>query len=127
MPVAFAIVANHKARSPVVACRPRSGYVDVTLRTSDGLRLAGWYVPSRNGAAIIVFPGRAGPVAHARMLVRHGYGVLLLDRRGEGASEGDFNARGWGGEPDLHAAVAFLRRRRTYAGAHRRSRAVGRR
>ena len=49
----------------------------------------------RNRAAVIVFPGRSGPVPHARMLVRHGYGVLMLDRRGEGASEGDFNARGW--------------------------------
>jgi len=81
------------------------------LTTSDGLRLAGWYVPSRNGAAVIAFPGRTGPVAHARMLARHGYGVLLLDRRGEGRSEGDYNARGWGGEPDLRAAVAYLRAR----------------
>jgi uncharacterized protein len=79
--------------------------------TSDALRLAGWYVPSRNGAAVIAFPGREGPVHHARMLVRHGYGVLLLDRRGEGESEGDFNARGWGGEPDLRAAIAYLRER----------------
>jgi uncharacterized protein len=68
-------------------------------------------VPSRNGAAVIAFPGRHGPVRHARMLVSHGYGVLLLDRRGEGQSEGDFNARGWGGEPDLRAAVAYLRAR----------------
>jgi uncharacterized protein len=75
------------------------------------LRLAAWYVPSRNGAAVIAFPGRKGPVRHARMLARHGYGVLLLDRRGEGESEGDFNARGWGGEPDLRAAVAYLRER----------------
>ena len=83
----------------------------MSLTTSDGLRLAGWYVPSRNGAAVIAFPGRTGPVRHARMLARHGYGVLLLDRRGEGASEGDYNARGWGGEPDLRAAIAYLRRR----------------
>lgn len=45
------------------------------------------------------------------MLVRHGYGVLLLDRRGEGESEGDYNARGWGGEPDVRAAIAYLRTR----------------
>jgi hypothetical protein len=109
MPVAFAIVANHKARAPVAQAdlgRPQRG---VALTTSDGLRLAAWYVPSRNGAAVIVFPGRTGTLAQARMLVRHGYGALLLDRRGEGASEGDYNARGWGGEPDLHAAVAYLR------------------
>ena len=45
------------------------------------------------------------------MLARHGYGVLLFDRRGEGESEGDPNVFGWQGERDLHAAVAFLQSR----------------
>jgi dienelactone hydrolase len=54
---------------------------------------------------------RTGAAAHARMLVRHGYGVLLLDRRGGGESDGDYNAFGWGGEADLAAAVGFLRGR----------------
>ena len=40
------------------------------------------------------------------MLVRHGYGVFF-DRRGEGASEGDGNMFGWGGERDA-AALDFL-------------------
>jgi dienelactone hydrolase len=83
----------------------------VRLITSDGLRLRAWYAPSRNGAAVIAFPGRSQPVPHARMLVRNGYGVLLLDRRGEGASNGDYNAFGWAGERDLRAAIAFLQRR----------------
>jgi uncharacterized protein len=112
LPVALAIVVNHKARSPVEAVDLGRPYADVSLTTSDGLRLAGWYVPSRNGAAVVAFPGRSGPVRHARMLVRHGFGVLLLDRRGEGESGGDFNARGWGGEPDLRSALAYLRERR---------------
>jgi predicted alpha/beta hydrolase len=84
---------------------------DVTLTTSDGLKLKGWYVPSRNGAAVIAFPGRKGPQPHTRMLVRHGYGVLLLDRRGEGESEGELTSWGWGGARDLKAAVAYLQRR----------------
>jgi hypothetical protein len=112
LPIGIALVVNHKARAPVQAVELGRPYTDVSLTTSDGLRLAGWYVPSRNGAAVIAFPGRRGPVRHARMLVRHGYGVLLLDRRGEGGSEGDFNARGWGGEPDLRAAIDYLRARR---------------
>jgi hypothetical protein len=111
LPVAFAIVATHKARSPVAAPALGRPAEEVRLRTSDGLVLAGSYVRSRNGAAVIVFPGRSGPVPHARLLARHGYGVLLIDRRGEGASEGDFNAFGWSGEPDLRAALAFLRTR----------------
>ena len=83
----------------------------MSFTTSDGLRLAGWYVPSRNRAAVIVSPGRSGPIAHARMLARHGYGVLLFDRRGEGESEGDFNAFGWGGDADIKAALTFLTNR----------------
>jgi hypothetical protein len=111
LPTAIAIVATHKARSPVVRVNLGRPFESVTLTTSDGLTLRGWYVASRNGAAVIAFPGRTQPVPHARMLMRHGYGVLLLDRRGEGASEGDYNAFGWGGERDLRAAVRFLQRR----------------
>jgi alpha/beta superfamily hydrolase len=38
--------------------------------------------------------------------------VLLFDRRGEGESQGDFNAFGWGGDADIKAAVTFLAKRR---------------
>ena len=79
--------------------------------TSDGLRLKGWYIESRNGAAVISFPGRASSQKRAKMLADHGYGVLLFDRRGEGESDGDPNLLGWQGERDIHAAVAFLQRR----------------
>ena len=93
--------------------RPELGaaYENVEFTTSDGLKLKGWYIPSKNGAAVISFPGRSGTQNEARMLVRHGYGVLLFDRRGEGESEGDPNAFGWQGERDIHAAVAYLQRR----------------
>ncbi len=44
---------------PARSC-PRTGSAwpveDVTFESSDGLKLRGWYVPSRNGAAVIVFP-----------------------------------------------------------------------
>jgi uncharacterized protein len=83
----------------------------VALRTSDGLRLEALYIPSRNGAAVIAFPGRIGPQKHARMLARHGYGVLMLDRRGEGASEGDPNAFGWEFDKDISAGIRYLQRR----------------
>ena len=60
---------------------------------------------------MISFPGRSGTRLQARVLARHGYGVLLFDRRGEGTSEGDWNVFGWQGERDLHAAIAFLQSR----------------
>ena len=45
------------------------------------------------------------------MLARHGYGVLLFDRRGEGKSDDEPNSWGWGGTKDVKAAVAYLQRR----------------
>ena len=66
---------------------------------------------SRNGAAVIVFPGSAGRAAQARVLVRHGYGVLMLDMRGYANSDGDPNMFGWSGTKDVDAGVAFLARR----------------
>jgi pimeloyl-ACP methyl ester carboxylesterase len=80
----------------------------VTFPTEDGPELAATYVPSTNRAAVIVFPG-ATRVAEAEMIARHGYGVLLVEPRGQGSSEGDIVR--WAGDRDLHAAVAYLRSR----------------
>ena len=102
---------THVGRAVVPPDRLGVAHEDVTFTTADGLDLEGWYVPSRNGAAVIAFPGRNGPQQKARMLARHGYGVLLFDRRGEGKSEGEPNAWGWGGDADVKAAIAYLQRR----------------
>ncbi len=111
LPVSIAYVVTHTARAVVPTPNLGAAHEDVSFTTSDGLRLEGWFIPSRNGATVIAFPGRSGPQKHTRMLVEHGYGVLLFDRRGEGASEGDPNAFGWVGDRDLHAATDYLRSR----------------
>jgi len=111
VPIGLAYVTTHAARAVVPANQLGVPSEDVTFTTSDGLRLRGWYIPSRNGAAVIAFPGRNGPQRQARMLAAHGYGVLLFDRRGEGQSEGEPNSWGWSGERDVKAAIAFLQRR----------------
>ena len=110
-PTALSYVITHVARAHVPEANLGVPYEEVELTTSDGLRLRGWYIPSRNRAAVISFPGRTSSQSRARMLARHGYGVLLFDRRGEGESDGDPNLFGWQGERDVHAAVAFLQRR----------------
>jgi hypothetical protein len=110
-PIAYSYVLTHTARAYVPTPELGASHQDVAFTTSDGLRLEGWYVPSKNGATVIVFPGRKGPLKPARMLVRHDYGVLLFDRRGEGESEGDPNALGWAGTRDLKAAISFLQAR----------------
>lgn len=108
LPVSFSIVATERPRDPVGTVDLGRPYRDVTLRTSDGLRLGAWYVASRNGAAVIAFP-RDWSKAQARMLVRNGFGVLMVDPRGYGSSQGDPNAYGWGSSRDIDAAVAWLR------------------
>ena len=106
-----AYVTAHVARAVVPADHLDTPHETVTFTTKDGLKLEGWYIPSRNGAAVISFPGRNGPQRQARMLARHGYGVLLFDRRGEGRSEGQPNTFGWGGDEDIKAAIRYLKTR----------------
>jgi pimeloyl-ACP methyl ester carboxylesterase len=87
-------------------------YEDVSFRTSDGVRLSAWYVPSRNGAVVVLLHGagssRSAVLAHAAVLARHGYGILMLDTRGHGTSEGDAMDFGWYGDLDIDAALSYL-------------------
>ena len=76
------------------------------LGRADAARLV-HPIPQRRGDRRL--PRRLGTQAHARMLARHGYGVLLFDRRGEGRSEGGGNMLGWGGDKDIIAAVDWLK------------------
>jgi hypothetical protein len=110
LPVGIALYVTHRPRADVRPADLGAPHRTITVTTADGLDLAGWYVPSRNGAAVISFPTRIRKLDHARMLVRHGYGVLLLDMRGYEESEGSPNAFGWGATRDLDAAVAWLQR-----------------
>ncbi|HEX8102469.1 MAG TPA: alpha/beta fold hydrolase [Solirubrobacteraceae bacterium] len=115
MPLGGAIVQTHKFREPI-GDPPSAAYAPVRFAAADGLELAGWYVASRNGAAVVIVHGgggdRLGARRHARLLARHGYGVLLYDARGRGESEGSPNAFGWDWPKDVEGALAFLRSRR---------------
>lgn len=68
-------------------------YEDVTVNTADGLDLHGWYMPSENGAAIMLLHGMHEFPYHlmeeAAMLQRHGYGALLISVRGHNFNDGD--------------------------------------
>jgi hypothetical protein len=105
-PLSLSYVFTHVARSTTASGDLGAPYETVAFKASDGLMLKGWFVPSKNGAALIVYPGKKGTQEHTRMLVRHGYGVLVFDRRGEGESEGDPNALGWGFDRDLKGRCA---------------------
>lgn len=87
-------------------------YESLELQTQDGFRLAAWYVPSQNGAAVIMVHGhkanRADVLTRAQVIARHGYGVLLLDLRAHGKSEGDLITFGLKEAQDIDAAYRYL-------------------
>ena len=87
-------------------------YRDVTFPAADGVTLSGWYLPSRNGAAVVLLHGagstRSNVLDHAVVLARHGYGVLLYDARGHGRSDGRAMDFGWYGDADMAGAVSFV-------------------
>ena len=111
MPVVVGLVQTHTFRH-AIGEPPGPGYQDVSFTSADGLRLAGWYHPSSNGAAVLIVSSargdRSGSTAHAALLAQHGYGVLLYDARGTGLSEGSPNGWGWGWESDVSGALDFL-------------------
>jgi len=80
---------------------------EVSFRSRED-RLAGWYVPSQNRAAVVITHGtnadRSSMVAELRILSDAGFGVLAFDWPGEGASEGSVR---WGAE-DWHALTAAI-------------------
>jgi dienelactone hydrolase len=89
-------------------------YRSVSLETADGVSIAGWYIGSRNGAAVVVRHGagstRTDVLPQAIAIARAGYGVLLTDARGHGESGGRAMDFGWYGDADIAAAVTFVER-----------------
>lgn len=87
-------------------------YETLTLTTNDGYQLAAWYMPSQNRAAVIVqhgYPNNRGAELYAaKVLVRHGYGVIMVDWRGQGESEGKTVTFGLHEVHDIEAAYQYL-------------------
>ncbi|MCC6300811.1 MAG: alpha/beta fold hydrolase [Anaerolineales bacterium] len=85
---------------------------EVKFEGGDGLTMAGWRVPSTNGATIILLHGyggnRMGMLWHAQQLVNAGYGVLMYDERASGESEGTYRSYGWEDPRDVQGAIRFI-------------------
>jgi uncharacterized protein len=85
---------------------------DVEITTADGLNLVGWFVPSQNGAVIIMQHGykstRKELLNEAEMMYRHGYGILLTTVRAHDHSEGEVITFGMNEVNDLNAWYQYL-------------------
>jgi dienelactone hydrolase len=109
-----AVAATNVPRTEVAEDPPADlGPVqEVALEATDGVRLSAWYVPSRNRAAVVLLHGagstRSAVLDEARVLAADGYGLLLLDARGHGRSEGRAMDFGWYGDADVTGAVSYV-------------------
>jgi pimeloyl-ACP methyl ester carboxylesterase len=93
---------------------------DVSFKSRDGILLKGWWfaVPGADRAAVIVH-GRGRnrvnsdfmPAAIARLLLVHGYAVLLFDLRGHGESGGTRYTLGIEEPRDILAAIDLAAKR----------------
>ena len=67
-------------------------YEDVSLDTSDGVRVHGWFVPGDLTRTLLYFHGNAGNISHRLHTIRQfhdlGLSVFIIDYRGYGQSEG---------------------------------------
>jgi len=87
---------------------------DVAITGADGAVLKGWYVhPSvYNGNAIVLLHGitdnREGVAGYGRLLLQHGYAVLLPDARRHGESGGELATYGVKEADDIHRWVSWV-------------------
>jgi hypothetical protein len=118
VPIIDAYGALHPPRFPIGDVSPADlglEYEDVTLVTNDHLKLYGWYIPSTNGAAVVLVHAyggnRTGMLYHADLLAKHGFGALLYDTRTQGESDGEIYALGWEDYLDVEAALDYLKQK----------------
>lgn len=87
-------------------------FEEVTVTNPDGMKLAGWFVPSGNRAVIIMQHGykatRSQMLNEAEMMHRHGYGVLMTTVRAHDSSEGELITLGYYEMADMEAWYQYL-------------------
>jgi fermentation-respiration switch protein FrsA (DUF1100 family) len=88
----------------------------VQFAATDGVQLAGWFVPQPGAKrAVVLLHGygssRKQMLARAKFFHDAGYAVFLYDARGQGTSSGDHVSIGLLETRDLQGALAFLRGR----------------
>lgn len=87
-------------------------FEDVEVTNGDGMKLVGWFIPSENGAVIMMQHGykatRKEMLNEAQMLHKHGYGILITTVRAHDYSEGEFISLGINEMSDMEAWYQYL-------------------
>ena len=73
-------------------------YQDVSIETTDGVTLHGWFITGRSPRVLLFFHGNAGNISHRLDSIAQfqdlGLSVLIIDYRGYGQSEGRTTEKG---------------------------------
>jgi len=73
-------------------------YQDVSIETTDGVTLHGWFIAGQSSQVLLFFHGNAGNISHRLDSIRQfqdlGLSVFIIDYRGYGQSEGRTTERG---------------------------------
>ena len=73
-------------------------FQDVSIATTDGVMLHGWYIAGRSSRVLLFFHGNAGNISHRldsiAQFLELGLSVLIIDYRGYGQSAGRTTERG---------------------------------
>ncbi|MGH3145538.1 MAG: alpha/beta hydrolase, partial [Rubrobacter sp.] len=92
------------------------GYEEVEILSTDGVRLSAWWVPAEGSSlAAVLVPGWGGYKFDEHLLqtapVYHdaGYGVLMLDLRAQGESDGERRTLGYREVRDVRGTLDWLR------------------
>jgi fermentation-respiration switch protein FrsA (DUF1100 family) len=120
--ICFFIAARLSApsRRPQVLSRADFGleYRKVSIRSTDGLELAGWWVPGGHPSrAVVLVSGLEGEKSDEHVLksapiyAGAGYGVLMIDLRAQGDSEGERITMGYEEVRDVRGAIYWLEQR----------------
>ena len=93
-------------------------YREVSIQSTDGLELAGWWVPGNDPSrAVVLVPGIEGDKSDRHVLksasvyAGAGYGVLMIDLRAQGGSEGERVTMGYKEVRDVRGALLWLNKR----------------
>lgn len=103
-------------------------FTEVWFKTSDGLRLHGWFIPAKGVAPQSAEDADWGPLGKGTVIFCHGrfgskdpdlkyvpwfheagYNVFMFDFRGHGRSDGQYCSYGYYEVEDMRAAIALLK------------------
>ena len=100
---------------PVPRAVPLPADFPARTLTIPGTGIAAWWLDQGAGTPVVLLlhpirTDRSAMLSRARLLVRHGFSVALIDLQAHGETSGNAITFGWRESADVRSALAWLRR-----------------